>query len=767
MKLKNNLVKSSITLGTALTLAFSPISSIMEDKVAYAHGGEANYIELRDTLEAFGAKVEWDDFTRTIQISKNGTNVKVKPNSSDALVNGKRIKLDAPVKVVNGVSFVEDHFINDVFQSTFDQSVSVEEAYHPLNPLTPEEIESVVNILKEDGKYKESLRFTEITLKLPAKEEVWEWNFSKNKTFDRKANFIALDGKNVIEGEVDLESNTLTSWEKIEDVHGMFILDDFGTAQAAIESSTEYAQALKKRGIDDVTKVVATPLSVGYFDGEDELEHDLRLLKVVSYLDTGDGNFWAHPIENLVAVVDLEKAEVIKVEDAGVIPVPMQLNAYDGRDYPDKVKMKPLNINEPQGKNYSITGNNISWQNWDFHVRLDSRVGPVLSTVTYDDQGDKRKIMYEGSLGGMIVPYGDPDVGWYFKSYLDSGVYGLGVLTSSLERGTDVPENAVLLDATISDNSGNPYTIPNAIGVFERYAGPEFKHDDLVTFTEGNESRERRELVIRYVTTIGNYDYIFDYVLLQNGTIKIDIGASGIEAVKGVLAETMHDETAEKDTKYGTLIDHNIVGTTHQHIYNFRLDLDVDGENNSLVEINPKTEVNTDGGPRKSVMVTEQKTVTSELDAIQKFDPSTIRLLSNPNKENKVGNDVSYQIIPFAGGTHPIAKGALFTEDDWLFKRVNFMDKQIWITKYDPNQRYPEGKYPNRSKEDLGLKDFTANNETIENTDNVVWITTGATHIARSEEWPMMPTEWVHAMLKPWNFFDRTPTLDLPKKDQE
>ncbi|MGY4764416.1 hypothetical protein ACVNS2_32975 [Paenibacillus caseinilyticus] len=25
-----------------------------------------------------------------------------------------------------------------------------------------------------------------------------------------------------------------------------------------------------------------------------------------------------------------------------------------------------------------------------------------------------------------------------------------------------------------------------------------------------------------------------------------------------------------------------------------------------------------------------------------------------------------------------------------------------------------------------------------------------------------MPTEWVHAMLKPWNFFDETPTLDLP-----
>jgi Cu2+-containing amine oxidase len=30
----------------------------------------------------------------------------------------------------------------------------------------------------------------------------------------------------------------------------------------------------------------------------------------------------------------------------------------------------------------------------------------------------------------MIVPYGDPDVGWYFKAYLDSGDYGMGTLTS-------------------------------------------------------------------------------------------------------------------------------------------------------------------------------------------------------------------------------------------------------------------------------------------------------------------------------------------------
>ncbi|MCM3653736.1 stalk domain-containing protein [Metabacillus litoralis] len=767
MVMMKNCLKHAIIITTVLLFLFAPFSSIVNHR-AFAHGGEVEVVELESALEGTDATIKsnfWSIFTNTTTIEKDDTVIKIKPNSNIATVNGKEIELETPVTEKEGKIFVSHHFINEVFPE-LEQTFQIEKGDHPLDPLTPKEIENTVSVLKKSGKYKESLRFTEITLKLPEKKKVWDWTLSneKKETFARIAEFIALDGKQVIEGEVDLSIKKLVSWNKIDGVHGMVIIDDFATVQTAIESSEEYIKALKKRDIEDVKKVVTTPLTVGYFDGEDGLEHEQRLLKVVSYLNTGDGNFWAHPIENLVATVDLEQKKVIKVEDEGVIPVPMQLNAYDGRDYKDKVEVKPLNLTEPDGKNYEIKGNTISWQEWDFHLRMDTRVGPVLSTVTYNDEGKKRKIMYEGSLGGMIVPYGDPDVGWYFKSYLDAGDYGMGQLTAPFEKGTDVPENAVLLDATIADNAGKPYTIKNAMAVFERYAGPEYKHADLATFTEENQSRERRELVMRWVSTIGNYDYIFDWVLSQNGTIKIDVGASGIEAVKGVKTKTMHDETAKEDTKYGTLLDNNIVGTTHQHIYNFRLDLDVDGEDNTLTEINPIVEENKDGGPRKSVMVTEQKTVTTEQEAIQKSDPSMIRLLSNYNKENKVGNPVSYQIIPFAGGTHPIAKGALFSEDDWLLNRVNFMDKQIWVTNYDPNERYPEGKYPNRSKTDTGLKQYTADNSSIENTDNVVWMTTGATHVARAEEWPMMPTEWVHAMLKPWNFFDRTPTLDLPKK---
>ncbi|MGB7801700.1 primary-amine oxidase [Buttiauxella sp.] len=743
----------------ALALAIALLTS----SGALAHGGEAHMVPMEKTLTEFGADIQWDDYAQMFTIVKDGAFVKVKPNTKSAMVNGKTLQLQVPIIFKNKTAYISEDFINEVFQSGLDQTFAVEKKPHPLNSLTADEISKAVSIIQAAPEYKSGTRFTEISLHEPPKDQVWQFVMSGQEvTAPRQADVIMLDGIHIVEGVVDLSAGKVVSWTPIEGAHGMVLIDDFVSVQNIINASKEYADALKKHGIDDPTKVVTTPLTVGFFDGKDGLEQNQRLLKVVSYLNTGDGNYWAHPIENLVAVVDLEQKKIIKIEEGQVIPVPMNPRPFDGRDRVAP-EIKPLEIIEPEGKNYTITGDTIHWQNWDFHLRLNSRVGPIISTVTFNDNGNKRKVMYEGSLGGMIVPYGDPDVGWYFKAYLDAGDYGMGTLTSPLARGKDAPTNAVMLDETIADYTGKPTTIPRAVAVFERYAGPEYKHQEM---GQPNISTERRELVVRWISTVGNYDYIFDWVFHQNGTIGIDAGATGIEAVKGVKAKTMHDETAKDDTKYGTLIDHNIVGTTHQHIYNFRLDMDVDGENNKLVALDPEVKPNTAGGPRTSTMQINQHDISTEQEAAQKFDPGTIRLISNTSKENKMGNPVSYQIIPYAGGTHPVATGAKFAPDEWIYHRLSFMDKQLWVTRYNPEERYPEGKYPNRSAHDTGLGQYSKDNQSLDNQDDVVWMTTGTTHVARAEEWPIMPTEWVHTLLKPWNFFDETPTLNLAGKKE-
>lgn len=758
-----NLITQSLKKWVGLNLTLATALLGLNQQVL-AHGQAAEMLPLYQNMSDFGAEVKKDDFTNSYTISKGSLVVRAKPDSKTVLVNGKPLNVSVPLVIKNGQPVVSKEFATEVFQSGLDQTFKVEATPHPMNGLNAQEISQTFDVISKSEHAYKNMRFSEIKLKEPDKDKVWDF-FLNHKDYkgDRVAIFTLLKGKQVIEGEVDLKKNKVIKWDVLENTHGMVLFDDMVTVQEVVTKDANFKKAMAKRGVKDISKIVTTPLTVGYFGGKDGLNQELSVLKVVSYLDTGDGNYWAHPIENLVAVVDLDKKKVIKLEEGAIIPVPMAPRPIANKN--DKNQFKPLNIVEPEGKNFSITGQTVHWGPWCFHVGLDSRVGLQLSTVTYKDKGVKRKVMYEGNLGGMVVPYGDPDIGWYFKSYLDSGEYGMGTLTSSIEKGVDAPDNAILLDAVLADYTGQPRVIPNAIAIFERYAGPEFKHQEM---NQPNLSSERRELVVRWISTVGNYDYIFDWVLNNNGIIGINAGATGIEAVKGVKARTMHDATAKEDTRFGTLIDHNIVGTTHQHIYNFRLDMDIDGENNSFMELDPVVAKNTRGGPRSSAIEVKERTVATEQQAAQKFDPSTIRLLSNTNTENKMGNPVSYQVIPFAGGTHPIAKGANFAPDEWLFKRLSFMDKQIWVTKRDENEKFPEGKYTNRSMTDTGLGQFVANNDNIENKDLVVWMTTGTTHVARAEEWPIMPTEWVYTMLKPWNFFDSTPTLnnDEEKKDQ-
>lgn len=59
----------------------------------------------------------------------------------------------------------------------------------------------------------------------------------------------------------------------------MVLLDNFEAVQRVIETSKEYQDALRKRGITDVKKVIATPLTVGYFGGKDGLDKQLNILK--------------------------------------------------------------------------------------------------------------------------------------------------------------------------------------------------------------------------------------------------------------------------------------------------------------------------------------------------------------------------------------------------------------------------------------------------------------------------------------------------------
>lgn len=646
--------------------------------------------------------------------------------------------------------------------------------YDPLNPLNAHEIRKATSILKASSYYKPDMNFDEIALEEPEKSTVWKWETASDEykskaanKLPRLANFVISEKRHIFEGVIDLDKKTLVSWKENKD-GGFYYINNSQMYKALkiVLANKEYLAALKKRGITDTSKLSVYGLPVEYND-KDENAEPRRLYKYETLLDVGDGNELAHLVNNLLVTVDIDEEKVISVEDDGVVPVPTADQGYNKKD---KVTFKeeahPIVISQPKGVGYAIKGQEISWQEWKFHVRLDSRRGTLISAATFNDNGSPRKVLYSGGLGGMTVPYGDPTLSWYFKTYMDAGEYGLGKLARKIVVGGDVPNNTTLIDATLNDDKGEPYTLPKVIGVFERYADSDWTHGEY-DGTAG--ARPRTELVVRYITVIGNYDYTFDYIFQQNGNIKINVGASGVEAPKSAFTSKVSSSVDEyvdgsnDEIRNGTLVAPNTVAVYHQHIYNFRLDMDVDGQTNSALELKPETVAAKDDRYRKSEMVLTQKTYHTEQEAAQKFDPDKLVLLTNSSSKNNMGYVSGYQIIANAGGTHPFAEEPLFTADDELMQRAGYMKKHIWVTPYNKNEIYPEGKYVTNNAKDTGLGAWTRQDRDIYEKDDVVWVTTGTTHIPRSEEWPMMSTEWVSMLLKPFNFLDSTPTLDLPK----
>lgn len=653
-------------------------------------------------------------------------------------------------------------------------SVHQQRPYDPLNPLTPQEITKAVAIVKASGKYVAGMTFPEIRLKEPDKKAVWAWELAgaayrrnPRNALPRLAGMVVSRQRQTWEAVVNLGAGRVESFT--ENKSGGYAVFDTEPDGEVVARHPAVVAALKKRrdiAPSRYKDIIWIGLTVGYY-GDKDVDPKRRLLKYTGFLPTDDGNWFTHPIENLVITVDVDTEEILKVEDHGVVPVPQGDHGYAKGDRDSTLAPpQPIVIRQPKGVSYTLDGQQVSWQGWKFHFRIDPRTGPVISAASIDDGGERRKVLYSGGLSGMTVPYGDPAVGWYWKTYMDAGEYGVGRLGRRLVKGSDVPDNTTLVDATFADMLGEPYTKRSVIGIFERYADAEWTHenDDVDPIVD---TAPRRELVVRFIATIGNYDYIFDYVLAANGSIRIDVGASGVEAIKGGHSTTVDStdkhyiDPHNHELHHGTLLHDHTIGVFHQHIYNFRLDLDVDGDTNTVLELDPYAAPLAGHPARTSEFVLKQRTYKTEQEAIQRIDLDKTILVTNPTRTNRNGYLTGYQVIPFAGGTHPFAEKPIFLDSDYLMHRAGYMKNHLYVTPFQDAERYAEGTFVNQNPKETGLPAWVAQNRNIYRTDDVVWITTGTTHVPRAEEFPIMPTEWSSTMVKPFNFFDRTPTLNL------
>ena len=534
--------------------------------------------------------------------------------------------------------------------------------------------------------------------------------------------------------------------------------EDMVQGGESIKSHPDWQAAMRRRGITDFEPYLCVAVSPGYY-GLDE-ETGRRVGKAWCYdLSTGASNFWARPVEGLTTLIDLNTYEVIRVIDTGPVPVPTAGADYDEasvgrlRDVPTSIA-----VDRPDGPAFRLSGHQVTWQKWNFHFRIDPRVGLIVSRVGYGAGDAVRSILYQGSLAELFVPYMDPDPGWYFRTYLDAGEFLVGYNVAPLEPGVDCPRHAHYFDAVFADGRGVPRPKPRAACVFERYAGDvAWRHFDFVT--GDTETRQKRDLVLRMIATIGNYDYTFDWTFQQDGTIRVGVGASGIEQVKAVASRAANDAGGAEDARYGRFVSEHTVAVNHDHFFNFRLDFDVDGVANSLLLEELKTVPLSDEHARKSVWVLDPEIVTAEKAGRRRIDlarPTLWRVI-NPDVLGPLGYPVSYEIKP---GTNA---RSLMVADDFPQQRAGFIDYHLWVTPYRADERYAAGAYPVQSHGGDGLPGWTSANRPVERTDIVVWYTLGLHHVVRAEDWPVLPTNWQSFELRPFDFFARNPALDLPR----
>lgn len=622
---------------------------------------------------------------------------------------------------------------------------------HPLDPLTADEIRVAVAEAKTDARLAGAV-FPSINLQPPAKAAVLAWQ--PGQPLARAARIEALTRDTTYEAVVDLAARRLASVTERPGAEPAITYSEIEATQRVL-TDPDFRAALQRRGVTDLDKVFCAPFSAGYFGGS--ASDGNRLVKIGCF-DTrrATTNVFGWPIEGLYALFDLRREAVVRISDSGVVPVTGSNQNFDETSIGAlRDRRTPTHLSQPEGPNFSVSGHEVRWGQWRFHARIDPRVGTVISTAAWQDGATSRSVLYEGYLSEMFVPYMDPDFGWQSRTYFDTGEYGAGIMASVLTPGVDCPVSATFLPANFGNDKGEPFATPDALCIFERSGGdPIWRHFESVNQTY--EGRANVELVVRMAAAIGNYDYLFDWVFTDAAEIEVRVGATGIDALKGVASKTMADSTAAADTRYGTLVAPNLVGVNHDHYFNFRLDLDVDGTANSFQQERLTPQALPAESARRSIYVVDRRIAATEQAALPDPHGGPIRIrVVNERRFNPVGNPVSYEVLATNHAR------LLLDPEDWPARRARFLLHDLWVTPHAPDERYAGGAYVLASRGDDGLASWAARDRPIRNEDIVLWVNLGMHHLPRAEDLPVMPSIWHSFRLRPYNFFGRNPAIDL------
>jgi primary-amine oxidase len=622
------------------------------------------------------------------------------------------------------------------------RAAELAEHAHPLDPLLADELERVVEIVHGHPDFRFGMRFGMVGLKEPARSD---------SAPPRTAEVILIDNtsRGSFRVEVDLDAGTVRDWQRVEGQPAI-APDEFAETELTVKMDGRVLEALRRRGLDleERSQINVDPWSAGYYGTPEESER--RIARALIYVKHGlEDNQYAHVVDGVSAIVDLNEQEVVAIEDVAVLPVPQQCaNWAASHQERFRTDIKPLEISQPEGPSFTVEGNLVRWQKWQFRVGFTPREGLVLHDVAYDDDGEVRSLFHRISVAEMTVPYGDDAFLQYRKNAFDIGEYGVGILANSLERGCDCLGEIYYFDSSYINAFGELMPIPNAVCMHEEDDGILWKHYDFRT--DKTEVRRSRKLVVSFVATVGNYEYAFYWHFRQDASIECEIKATGVVQT-GALPD---GETS----KFGTMLGPNLYGVNHQHHFCVRMHAAIDGEHNKVTEVDTVADPTGPANPFGNAFYAKRTTFERESEAQRNVDLATARywIIQSSRRKNGMGYPTGYKIEPGESAPPYAQPGSS------LHQRAGYLWHHLWVTRFEESERYPAGDFPNQNPGGDGLPRWVEQDREIKDEDIVVWHVFGHHHIPRAEDWPVMPVAKLGFKLKPVDFFDRNPALDVP-----
>ncbi|EOO03406.1 putative copper amine oxidase 1 protein [Phaeoacremonium minimum UCRPA7] len=652
---------------------------------------------------------------------------------------------------------------------------------HPLGPLTAKEISQSSALIKGQWPEGTLFQFKVVTLLEPAKAELIPY-LSAEKSgqtptdIDRRA-FVVYYLKNtdkLHEAVVNLSNNVVESNVRLGPfIHANGDGEEIVAIEKVLLEHPDVLAELAKLELPEGSVVVSDPWIYGS-DGIKEglFYDDKRLMQCFLYMrdpnnsSEPDSCHYAFPLP-ISPVIDPATLELIRIDilptglDSKIEPIkpwqPVPANEYIPEAHNMRPDLKPLRVVQPEGASftvdkYSELGHTISWQKWQFKVGFNQREGMVLYDVHYDS----KPLFYRLSLSDMAIPYADPRHPFHKKAAFDLGDVGAGIMANNLKLGCDCLGSIYYISGVLPDSNGDPVPYPNVICIHEQDSGLLWKHTNYRT----NRACvvRNRELVLQTILTVSNYEYVLAWVFNLAGDVTYEVRATGILSTQPVdleLSQTPHP--------YGTVVHPGVLGGYHQHFFSLRVDPMVAGHGNQVVFDDavplPRDPVENKYGVGYTVQRTPITTSGGyDLDVAR----NRTYKITNPAVRNAVnGAPVAYKVMV------PPMQAMLADAESYHHRRAEFADHSVYVTKYAEGELYAGGLYTNQSRGGTGVRAWAGRQDSVEGGDPVLWVQFGINHIPRIEDFPVMPVEMLKVMLRPVNFFDRNPALDVPPSSQE